>query len=548
MDAADFVASGGRLDPNDSVPFFDDNESGARKNQLNRPVIVVSKGDGHEAVNSAIDAIAADDRFFQRGADLVTVATWSEDDARRERRLDRPVGAPVIVAVSKPTLWCRLSQLVRWEKYDGRSKQLEQCDPPDRVVAAVHEAPEWPGVRPLIGTTSTPIVHEDGSVRVDFGYDDKTGLYYVSPPMPIVVGSTRADAQRARQALEEILVDFPIVGDSGRSGWLSALLTPIVRHLCPCVPMHVFDSSTPSSGKSLLAELVALIVGGQPMARGPCPETSEEMRKRIMSHALAGDQLVSIDNVPGGWVVGWAALDMALTAPTITDRILGASKSATLRNVMNWYVTGNNIVVRGDTARRALVVRLSPGVEHPELRDPSTFRFPRLPQHVVEHRAELLGAGLTIVASYLCAGRPDVGVKPVGSFEGWSEIVASAIVWAGGADPCELFASRRLDADPAVTTHVQLLEALARYPDGLTSKGILDHCVETFPGHVDDPDLREVIAALSSDGKLPTVRKLGYLLREHLDRVRRLSDGTDARLVAERNASNVAYWRVETIY
>ena len=40
------------------------------------------------------------------------------------------------------------------------------------------------------------------------------------------------------------------------------------------------------------------------------------------------------------------------------------------------------------------------------------------------------------IAAYIQAGRPDVQVKPFGSFEEWSGLVRSALVWCGLPDPC----------------------------------------------------------------------------------------------------------------
>src|SRR5262245_57668872 len=63
------------------------------------------------------------------------------------------------------------------------------------------------------------------------------------------------------------------------------------------------------------------------------------------------------------------------------------------------------------------------------------FRHPNLLQHVRENRLALLTAGLTILRAFVVAGRPEAGLKPWGSFEGWSGLVRNCIVWLGLLDP-----------------------------------------------------------------------------------------------------------------
>src|SRR5262249_31146303 len=98
-----------------------------------------------------------------------------------------------------------------------------------------------------------------------------------------------------------------------------------------------------------------------------------------------------------------------------------------------WLTTGNNLSIVGDTHRRLSHVRLESKWEHPEER--SGFRYPDLRAAVLEKRSELLSAALTILRAFVVAGRPDMKLLPWGSFEGWSDLVRSAVVFAGMKDP-----------------------------------------------------------------------------------------------------------------
>src|SRR5262249_49225222 len=143
---------------------------------------------------------------------------------------------------------------------------------------------------------------------------------------------------------------------------------------------------------------------------------NEEMRKAITSLALAGDRMVVLDNVAGG--LGCAALDAALTTTTWKDRVLGASRIVELPLYVTWAAPGKNGVLLSAAARRGYHVGLESPEEPPE--DRTGFAHADLRAYVREHRAELLGAALTVLRGYFAAGCPDQKLTPWGSFEGWS--------------------------------------------------------------------------------------------------------------------------------
>jgi putative DNA primase/helicase len=57
-----------------------------------------------------------------------------------------------------------------------------------------------------------------------------------------------------------------------------------------------------------------------------------------------------------------------------------------------------------------------------------------------------IAAALTIGRAYLCAGKPGC-LSPLPSYEAWSDIVRSALVWVGCGDPVDSMASLR-SVDP----------------------------------------------------------------------------------------------------
>src|SRR5262249_37745142 len=148
---------------------------------------------------------------------------------------------------------------------------------------------------------------------------------------------------------------------------------------------------------------------------------------------ISGDPMVLIDNVVGE--LGSASLDAALTSTTWSGRVLGKSEMtiADTPLLAIWWATGNNVLLVADTARRVMHIRLNSNEERPEER--SGFHHASLLEWVRQERPRLVRAALTVLRAYAVAGRPDMGLRPWGSFDGWSRLIRDALVWAGEPDP-----------------------------------------------------------------------------------------------------------------
>lgn len=394
----------------------------------NLPVIEIGF-DEPRVVNQAIEALAAQDNVYQRAAMLVQVVRGDPPP----RGIARPKDAPRIVPVRQPRLRELLAASAVWQKDCG--EEIQQCHVPDWVIKEVDARGQWSGVRNLVGVVEVPVLRADGTILQTAGYDGQTGLIFdpqiVFPEIP--ERPTRDDARRAVASLLEVIEEFPYPSDHHKSGWLSAVITPLVRYaIAGPAPLHLFDANAPGSGKTLQADSASMIVTGRPAAKMAMSREDEEMRKRITAVALADERIVLIDNVPS--TLGGASLDAALTATSWSDRLLGESKMATgIPLYTTWMATGNNVIIVGDTGRRTLPIRLESRDEHPEER--SGFRHPNLLAWVLENRGRLAAAAVVIPGAYCAAGRPDMRLKPWGSYDDWSALVRASLVWAGMPDP-----------------------------------------------------------------------------------------------------------------
>ncbi len=494
-----------------------------------RPIVRYEQSDVDVAVLAGIKELGKEPSIYQRAQRLVRVVP------RNEFRdpLETAGAPPLVTTVSAPSVWEFLSRQVAWQKFDGRSDAFVPCEPPDRVVRAVHKRGAWDGVRILSGITSLPILRGDGSVREEPGYDDATGLLYEpnGPIAPLIAKPTQEDARAAAAALCDVVCDFPFAGPTHRSAWLAALLSPIAWPAYQDgAPLFLFDAHTPGSGKTLLCDAIGVIASGRAMVRSPYVADDDEIRKRITAHALSSDQLVLIDNVPTGGSVGWPSLDSALTGERWKDRVLSTSENADLRINIVWYVTGNNLSIKGDLARRSLRVRLESAHERPEER--SGFRHSPLLPWLRSRRPELAAHALTLLRGYLLAGRPSQGLTSFGSFEAWSSVVREAIVWAGLRDPTGTCLSRDPRADALRDVHLQALLGWRRLVGGgtgLTGAQAL-RLLESGPS--EHQGLRAAIGELCPTRMgLPSTRSLGNRLRGLQGRWRSVSiDGEPMRL------------------
>jgi hypothetical protein len=473
--------------------------------------VVFIRPEEFAVIDEVVSALAAfDPDLYQRGGELVrTLCDPRPDDAGGPP-------APRIAAIPIANLRTRITRHVQLAKHTDEGDAA--IHPPGWLAEGAAAAGVWCGVRPLVGLSETPVLRRDGSILQTAGYDATTGILYVPQrPYPNVPDRlTRADAEAAAAALREVVCDFPFEKPEHEAAWLAGVLTPLARfaYRGPS-PLFLADANIPGCGKSLLTDAAGFIMAEAGFARQPYPagkDRAEEMRKKITAAAVAGERHMLIDNLPG--FIGDSSLDAALTTPSEwTDRILGHTQTVRVPLLMVWWASGNNVAVQGDTARRVLPIRLLSSEEHPEER--KGFRHPDLLAWVKDERGRLVTAALTLLAAYLRAGRPDQTLTAWGSFEGWSGLVRSALVWARLPDPrkaCEEFANQ---ADTAVAALAGMLESwpeIAPTKDGLTVAKALKKLK-------DQPDafeaLREALAEFcpAREGELPSTRALGDRLR-----------------------------------
>jgi hypothetical protein len=441
-----------------------------------RPEIVI--GTDEWRVNAeAVAALAAEPDLYQRGGFLVQVVR-SDHEHEANAVVRRRAGSLVVREVPPPLLRERLTRCARWLKFvGGEDEEYKPAHPPAWSVNAVHTRGTWPRIRHLEAVVTHPVMLPDGSILTANGYDPDSRLLVCVPSglrLSILERPTREDAVAAVAMIGDVLRDFPFECPAHRGAWFAGLLTPLAWFAFDgSAPMLLIDGNTRGVGKGLLADVISLILTGHRFpVMGYTPDR-EELRKRITSLAMEGERLVLLDNLAGA--VGNDVLDMALTADRWKDRVLGGNKNYDGPLHLSWYATGNNVQLGADTARRSSHCRLETLHERPELR--ADVKYPNLRAHVRQHRGQLLSAALTILRAWHVAGRPQHKLHPWGSFEGWSDVVREAVVFAGLPDPGDTRLALQTSADRdavAMETILVCLEQMDGPRRGVTTAEVIE--------------------------------------------------------------------------
>ncbi|MBU1852330.1 MAG: bifunctional DNA primase/polymerase [Candidatus Omnitrophica bacterium] len=487
----------------------------------------------HEVVDEAVDALTDDPGLYQRDNGLVHVVRTTkvhshEDTDTPQDKRGFAIGTPIIRPVVVAQLRERLTRVARFVKWDGRIQGFKPMLPTEPVTAAVHARGQWKGMRPLVGIIEAPSMRPDGTLIQEAGYDQRTGYLYLPniKYLPVPDRPTQADANEALRQLTKVWCDFPFSCEAARYVPVAAVLSLLARPaIAGPVPGVVIDASTRGSGKTLCTDAITKIANGRGANRMSWPAKEEELEKVLASYALRGASVICFDNIAHKF--GGGPLDRVLTAEDMVElRVLGKSEVPALEWRALVMGSGNNVPLCPDTTRRVMVCRIETEMENPEDRPPSVFTNPQLLKWITANRPRLVQAALTVLRAHVVGGSGAADVKPWGSFEAWSSVVAGAIVHAGGEDVTQTRASSG-EKDPESGALQGILENWERLaPEGATAKVAINslYTREWLKGECAPDgfeDLREAIetAVPTQPGRAPSSRLFAYKLRSWRGRV-----------------------------
>lgn len=468
-------------------------------NRPKRPTILVCPPEVQVA-EAARQALATVPGVYVRRGRLVHVHHNTGENGKGTI----PVGSVGIRDAAAAWIRERLSESADFERAHKTKSGVVQVPSlvPDWVGAMILEAPGL-GFPELRAVVTTPVFLADGTIHSTPGKLHDGVLYLGPSEHPLVPEHpSECDASAAWWRLQAVVADFPWATnpspEAHRAAWLASLLTLVGRYSFEGpTPFVLIEANSQASGKGLVSQLTAIIGtgGGAPVMS--CPREEVELKKSILPVLMDATRVQVLDEIHAGF--GGRAWNALITATSYRDRLLGASSLVELPNDTVWFCTGNNAALAPDTTRRCLPIRLEPMVEHPE--DRTGFKIPDLLGHVRRNQAMLLRDALTILRAFHTAGRPASGLKPWGSFEGWSALIRDAVYWCAKVDPdCRQALASAGDLGRIV--HEDLLEELhtAFGPNLFTTSAVLEVAART-------PSLHNALEAAcpTKDGKLKAV-------------------------------------------
>jgi putative DNA primase/helicase len=459
----------------------------------NRPEITVKTGERHKAADEGIFALqAAGVAFYQRDRALVRVC-----EVKARSTSGDVILVPGIAAVTPAILDRALGQVAQWQRFDPKKKEMVRIDPPRLVVIQILDmAGEWP-FPSIAGVIGCPTLRHDGSLLTIEGYDLATGLVLRSPVAIPTISDypPRRDAEAAVTLLLDLLAEFPFANEASKSVALSMILTPVLRGAMPAAPMHLVTSPLAGSGKSYLADTASVIATGERVAVIAVAPHPEETEKRLIGSALDGAPVMMLDNCSE--TLGGDFLCQVTERPLLQLRALGKSDKIRVTNTFTTFANGNNVTVTDDLVRRTICCALDANVENPECR---SFRGDPLVA-VRRNRGAYIVACLTIARAYIAAGKPN-RLPPLASYEGWSDLVRSPLVWLGFADPVDTMATAR-SADPVRQDRARAFAAwcadLGAAGRGHTAAEIIELAEErrSYDGSFARPNIHAVLAEVA---------------------------------------------------
>ena len=441
----------------------------------------------------------------------------SDGRRRRIEVLDAPMLANELLAVAA------------FVDFDHAGNPKRELEPSAAILKRILA---WGGIaetfRPIERIVTAPFFTPDGALVAKDGYD-AGGRCYVELD-GLVVPETRLTIPEAIALIDELLWDFPFVAPADKTNTIALMLLPLVRPLIAGpTPLHDITSPTPGSGKGKLAEAAMIAASGTGIAKLPPAESDAEMRKRITADLLAGTSVIVLDNIAGRFVS--PSFASAITANYWRDRELGKNLNHELPNRATWIMTGNNVVMSGENARRTVVIRLDANLQKPWER--TGWRHHPLERWALEHRGPLVGALIALVQAWLDAGRPgcDLEFGAFGSFEAYADVIGGILANAGIAG----FLDNRTDAFAEIEAESEELAGLVKaWHDSFGDDPVLARRLYDTPRIWEqlDPEARRSGVAF------------GYFLRGHKNRIVCGYKITNAGMDT---SSKATLWRLERV-
>lgn len=493
---------------------------------VDRPTILVQKGELGRVVDKAQLVLANSNRFYSRCGEVIFLHVPTDSDI------------PVIKTATGADVLYELSHIVNWTRYDAKTEAEFPIDPPDRVIKTLGSLSHHRHIPELLRISCQPFFRKDLSLVTMPGLDKETSTYGHFAPVDynIPESPTRLDAEQALASIRELLVEFEFANDFDESAAISAMLTAAIRPSLRLAPMFHVKAHAQGSGKSFLCELITSFATRAPRCAATFSEDHSEFNKVVIAELRKAPLVIEFDNLTCD-LKPHPSLCAMLTSEFISGRILQESKTLEFPTRCLLLSSGNNVGPVGDMTRRCVTINLSPQCENPALR---TFKRPTLLQDVQENRPKYISAVLTMVKAWINAGKPITPCHTVASFGDWNELCRQPLLWLGLPDPAQAI-TEAISEDPEREEIDRFLTAWhARFYSAPTR--VRDAVALCSPYTRGNDDLKECINSIALDRGEINTRRLGKWMKRHVGQI------VNGKRIAKCNTrGSVEQWRVEIV-
>jgi hypothetical protein len=389
------------------------------------------------------------------------------------------------------------------------------------------------------------------------GLDRATGLVHrIDPVLRACLPDCEPTAEEIKQSLDFLLDEWLVDVALDRAGKCVAILlalTLMQRALLPERPAFFVVAGQRGGGKTTLINMIIAAVLGRCAAAAAWSDSVEERKKALFSYLRQGVAALAWDNIARGSTISCPHIEAALTAPEISDRVLGVSCVETVPAPTIQLFTGNSIAPRGDMASRSFVLSLNVDRPDPENR---TFTHSDPLAWTQANRTKILSALYAILIGG-ALNRPQGQVAKT-RFKTWWRLIGWPVEYAAGLsgikiDCTELLRAGEAGEEEASATSRALAILRKRWGSKpFTARAVVQELAKANSLIEDNADQAAELADALGDliGKVlekPTARSVGKLFQKHLtNRPAFVEDGNCVAVLRKKSGDRANEYEIET--
>ncbi len=267
-----------------------------------------------------------------------------------------------------------------------------------QVIARNHlsmflSSPEIKEALPKLDSYSRlPIFDANWNLVSQPGYHPEQKVFYDGPII---------DPRYETITIDEMLRDVHWKGQADRANYISVILTGLtIGRWIGTHPLVALNANKSQAGKSTLARIIGIILGGCVPSSIGYTSNQAEFEKAIATGVKNGGPIIFIDNAKGSTtsaVVNSPVLERCITDRILNFRLLGANKTITRRNDVIFITTMNDSKFSRDLQNRDIPINL----EVFERIQDVEYSIPDPDKWVLEHRLDIISEALGMICRWV---------------------------------------------------------------------------------------------------------------------------------------------------